>query len=712
MKRDNSRRSFIRMSALSGVGLRLGGSFPLIFSETGESLSSIESTIKNDYLEGNPFVPNRAASWWCTLEDLQWSQKHIVEKIKRRAEGFAKAKIDTAINFGFHMRFDFSNYFGQLHGYYANVCEELHTYGIRFMDHYSCNHVARPRGEADFKSINKFQRHSVLLFHDPVAAQYAQYEGHKFNDICEVDLRDGKRGYARQYQLEAFCHNNPAFLDMHQKYLGRLVREVPFDGIEVDDMCSYPGNTTCGCKYCRDRFKRDYGHSIPTFPDTSFFGDITKDMLKWGNYENPAFRDWIRMKTESIVDHVKIIKNVIGNKPLMTCSSSTGPIFLNAVALNLEKMAPHLDLFMLENVGTNVKNVDWVLMDAEALHQKDIALKRGNAPILALSYTIYEVGAYLGWALSRYWGVSNWSSTLNYRLEEDPPHPMEQEDVISRFNNWEIKNSNLDHREGNDLVEVRLVNNSYCRENGWRDKDGFEHWDRSKAWSAQLVNNNVGYCFVRSTELADETALLNEISPLILDGVACISDKQFTAIKSYLSKGGIAWLALPFGIYDEKGFERKVPLSVELIKNNYKKLVQIDTALSSNPLQKLILEGRFHPVIKQLKGDSRWAVRIRIYKDKPVIHFMNRALLAVPDTVVKDISGIPILKDIESTLKEGDLVYEINASKLRLPEVSLLSPEIYDEQKPVNISNLQNGFSTLRLNLDGIKIYAVVQTVK
>ncbi len=91
------------------------------------------------------FIPNRAASWWCTLADLQWPQKPVLDKIKRRADGFAKAGIDTAINFGFHNRFDFANYFSQLHGYYASVCEALHQRGIRFMDHYSCNDVTRPR---------------------------------------------------------------------------------------------------------------------------------------------------------------------------------------------------------------------------------------------------------------------------------------------------------------------------------------------------------------------------------------------------------------------------------------------------------------------------------------------------------------------------------------------------------------------------------------
>ncbi len=58
---------------------------------------------------------------------------------------------------------------------------------------------------------------------------------------------------------------------MHQKYLQRLLKEVPIDGIEVDDMGNYPEPTTCGCKYCRERFKKDYGHEIPPFDEKSFW---------------------------------------------------------------------------------------------------------------------------------------------------------------------------------------------------------------------------------------------------------------------------------------------------------------------------------------------------------------------------------------------------------------------------------------------------------
>lgn len=709
---NSNRREFMKISALSGLSLGLADNVLAAYLNRQEK-PGLAHPLDSGPSRILTFKPHRATSWWCTIEDLQWSQKKITDKIKRRAAAFAEARIDTAINFGFHIRFDYSNYFGQLHGYYANVCEELHKYKIRFMDHYSCNHVQRPRGEAEFRKLHRGQRHHVLLFHDPVAAQYAQYEGYKFNDICEVDLLDGGRGYAKQYQMETFCHNNPDFLDMHQKYLIRLMKEVPFDGIEVDDMCTYAGLTTCGCKYCRERLKKDYDRDLPAFGDESFWGDTTKPMLQWGNYENPAFRDWISMKTDAIVDHVKMIKSTLGDKPLMSCCSSTGPITLNAISLDLEKIAPYLDFFMLENVGTNINSVDWIEKDAEALHQKDIAAKRGNAPAIALSYTIYEEGAYFGWSLSRFWGVSNWSSTLNGRLEEDPADAREVEDLIDPLNNWEINNSDLDYRDGQDVVEVRLVNNRYCRENGWRDKDDLEHWDRCLAWSSQLVRNNVGYRFLRSEELADEAALSKEDTPVILDGVACVSDKQIKAIKTYLSKGGIAWMAMPFATHDEKGFKRTASISKELIAGNYKNLVILDSAVKSDPLLKLISEGRFKPVLRQVAGDSRWAARIRIHeKETLVIHFMNRALAAVPHLILKDNSGVPILKEIESGIKDDDLKYEINTKGLRLHGLSVMSPEFGDKQRTVDIRTRENGYSILNVNLEGLKVYAVVQKTK
>ncbi|HBK32237.1 MAG TPA: hypothetical protein DEF88_14740 [Porphyromonadaceae bacterium] len=707
-----SRRKFIKHALISSVGLgiantSIASSMPEKGPQTKITLPDVSKMISTP--PDIPFVPKRVASWWVTIEDLQWPQKSIRDKIKRRAEAFAEAKIDMAVNYGFHIRFNYANYFGHIHGYMANVCEELHKYGIKYMDHYSCNHIHRPKNQEEFRKLHKSHRHHVLLFHDPVAADYAQYEGHLFNDLCEVDIRDGSRGYAAQYQMEAFCHNNPNFLDMHVKYLKRLLNDVPIDAIEVDDMCDYVGLAACGCPYCRERFKRDYGRDIPPFNDPDFWGDTSKPMLEWGNYENPVFREFIRMKIDGIVDHVKLVKSVVGNIPLMSCCSSTGPILLNSISLDLEKMAPYLDFFMLENVGTNVNSINWVSKDAEALHQKDIARQRGNSPAIALSYTIYEKGGYLGWALSRFWGVANWSSTHNQRLEEDPVDAREMEDVIHEWNNWEVTNSDLDYTKGNDWVEVRLVSNSYCRDNGWRDENGKEHWDRLKAWSRLLVKHNVGYRFLRTEELADGNALKKESTPLILDGVACVSDVQYNALCSYLASNGKAWLAYPFGTHDEKGFKRPVPLSNKLIKLFGKKITIIRSAIDSDPLSELMDKGEFSPVITQTGGDPRWAVRMRMNDGKFTMHFMNTAMKPVPHPTIKDNQGLAIIQDIDSFITNNRLSYEIKLKSLPSQQLRLMSPETNDKKQIINLKKNKSGAYRFDVDLSDIKIYALLQ---
>jgi hypothetical protein len=711
----DNRRTFIKKTIVSGLGMGLGSTFsrtvaePVSRAVTKPGLPDVSKLAPQ--APDIPFVPRRAASWWNTIEDLQWPQKQVRDKIKRRAEAFAEAKIEMAVNFGFHCRFDFSNYFGQVHGYLAEVCEELHKYGIKFMDHFSCNNVFRPRNENEFRVLQRGQRHVVLLFHDPVAAKHAQYEGYFFQYLCEVEISDGSRGYARQYQMESFCHNNPGFLDMHIKYLKRLLNEVPIDAIEVDDMCDYPGLAACGCQYCRERFRKDYGREIPPFEDKSFWGDTSKPMLLWGNYNNSAFREFLRMKADGIVDHVRQIKHTVGAKPLMTCCSSTGPIVLNSISLNLERMAPYLDFFMLENCGTNVRSANWCLMEAEALHQKDIAKQRGNAVAIALSYTIYEKGGYLGWAISRFWGVANWSSTLNERLEESPADGREMEDVISEWNNWEVNHSHLDYRKGEDLPEVRLISNSYCRYNGWRDDQGKEHWDRLRAWSQLLIKHNIGYRFLRMDELADAKALKKECTPLVLDGVACVSDAQFKALSSYLASGGTAWLALPFGAYDENGYKRDAPLSDKLLRQYQKRVTIIETATDSDPLPELIKSGKFRSVIEQIKGDTRWAARIRMYEGKLTVHFMNTAMQPVPHPTLKDNGGISILQDIDSQIKDNQLSYRI---RLKLPgdlPLEVMSPETGGKRQITTLKK-EKGYFVLDIDLSRMKIYAIAQPFK
>jgi hypothetical protein len=271
-------------------------------------------------------------------------------------------------------------------------------------------------------------------------------------------------------------------------------------------------------------------------------------------------------------------------------------------------------------------------------------------------------GGYLGWALGRFWGVANWSSTLYGRLEEDPANAKGVEEIIRPYNVWEKKYSDIDPDGGLEFAELRLVSSSACRENGWRDTEGREQWDRVQDWSKQLVEHNIGYRLVRGEELGDVNALLKGQGPVVMDGVACISDRQWNVIREYISKGGVVWIEGPFGTHDEKGFKREKPLSVKTRQGG---------------LRALLASGKLKPMLRQVGGDKGWAVRLRRHGGKLYMHFLNFGG-----------SG-------------GKLVYAYYGNGV------LRSPELGGETRAVADEGGQ-----LTVDLTGIQTYAVVEISK
>jgi len=651
------------------------------------------------------FKPKKMASWWNDIDVVLWPDITVKNKIKKRAKAFHEAGIDAVMNYGLHMRFDYADYFQNVHGYLKDVCDELHKYGIKFVDHYSCNLIERPRDLDEFYKLHRSHRHHILLHKDFKAAEYAQYEGHNFRDICEVDLRDGSRGYTPNYQAELFCHNNPGFLDMHKKYLQRLIEEVPIDAIEVDDMCEYGGLTVCGCEYCRERFRRDYGYEIPPLDDKEFWGDTSGHHYTWGNYKNPAFRAYLKMRNDSVKDHIRMVKETVGDIPLFTCCSSTGPMILNALSLDLENSEDILDLVMLENCGLIPNAVNWVGKDAEALQQRDIAKKMGNAPAIALSYTTFDDSAYFGWALARFWGATNWSSTMSGRLDDVPDDLPKEEQLVKSIYRWEEQFSPIDPLKCEDIVNVRLVNSRYNRVNGWRNEKGLEAWNLVNGWAQAFVRNNVGYRFVRYIELGDAEALLSENTPIVMESNACVSDAQFDAIKTYLSNGGKMIMTLPFGLNDENGFEREIALSEELLSANYPGLIIVK---GSEDLPDLIEKGIVSPTVKILSGDKRRVFRAKIDSEKRLmIHIMNTALTGVPHKWISTF-GNKVLDKIESQLT--DHIYEIEVSGEALPELRDCKVKSFEfaGNKDIDITKTENGYK-IRFDLSGSGIYAVIE---
>ncbi len=652
-------------------------------------------------------TPQHVASWWSVAEDLLWPEKRVKDKIRRRADALAAAGVDTVIQFGFHFRFDFAPYFGAMHGYFREIAEALHERNIRFLDHYSCNLIARPASEEERIKYHTFQRHHVTLYPDAVAATTAGYGGFRFNDLREIDIVTGAPAYTSAYQAELFCHNNPDFLAMHEAYLKRQLSEIPLDGLQQDDMGTYNFFRSCGCRHCRERFLRGYGHVLPPVSDAMFWGDTRQNPRIWGNYENPAFRDWIRMRYSIVREHLVMVKRVLGEeRTLLTCCSCSGPQILNSLGLSYEHFIEPCDWVMLENCGLDCESVHWARMEPEAALHKSIGFAKSekSAPAVACSYAVYDDSAYLGWALAHFWGVVNWISTLRHD-GEDNPDDKEEAALIGSLNEWD---RNYDKGgSGEDIVEVAIAFLGANKENGFASADGQEYWLRAKAWSLALLEKNIGYRFVTSREVSNLGRLADARIPLILDSCSCVSDQEHAGILAFLARGGQMWVVPPFGTHDERGNPRK--------PSDHDTLSGIVRTLPLKPpadlLKDLIQDHVFEPRIVVTGANQSWKIRLRKTSGGLTLYFLNQALEGVPHPTAMDRWGQSrVLETIRSTAVDEPVSFTLDTAGLAPVEPhewKLYSPEI-GEPRSLDIRTLAPGKFRFFVSLTGIRLYACV----
>ena len=150
----------------------------------------------------------RMASWWLHWQDLRWPDPDNLDKIKLRAEGFAKANVTAAMLFGAHFRWDFLPVFPLLHDYIATVAEELHNYGIKLFDHHSVNLVHRYKTREEMRHVMRDSGPHLPFSPTFDAAKTWQFNGKYLNDWRMIDVRNNQPLWFPQYTAEGFCHRN------------------------------------------------------------------------------------------------------------------------------------------------------------------------------------------------------------------------------------------------------------------------------------------------------------------------------------------------------------------------------------------------------------------------------------------------------------------------------------------------------------------------
>lgn len=356
----------------------------------------------------------RLTNWWIKWEDLKWPSPDALDRIKYKADKYVEANITTAVIYGCHFRWDYMPYFTLLHDYLATVAEALHERGIKLYDHHSVSLVHRYSTRDEMRHVMLHSGPHIPFCPSREAAATWEYNGKRLNDMRFIDVKTGEPLYFPQYAAEGLCYRNPQFKEAYQEYALSLIRDTGIDGLMADDTVHFMHMHSCGCAHCRAELKRRSGIDLPPIEDQSF----------WGNFDNPAWLDWIDLRFDSTAEFHRDLRKVLPKDfPLMSCgpTSAVGTAVGNSA--DARKFLEGCNYTNLELCGNTppykhdpvTTNRPLGIQIVNASHHQAAAREKG-VRCYGTGYGFTEPSANIIWAVNRFLDADCHFSTLKPRL--------------------------------------------------------------------------------------------------------------------------------------------------------------------------------------------------------------------------------------------------------------------------------------------------------
>lgn len=134
----------------------------------------------------------------------------------------------------------------------------------------------------------------------------------------------------------------------------------------------------------------------------------------------------------------------------------------------------------------------------------------------------------------------------------------------------------------------------------------------------------------------------------------------------------------------------------------------IDPELGPAILAELTRKQAFAPRLRQISGPTGWSARLRLHGQRLCLHLLNANLQGEPHPTILGGRGEQILYRINAEPAREPLVLEVDCAGLpSLAHATLDSPDL-PAARPVIIESAGNERLRLTLNLEGIRLYAMV----
>ena len=501
----------------------------------------------------------RISTWWIKMPDLYWPDPDNLDRIKRRAEGFAKANVSAAMIFGTHFRWDYIPYLPLLHDYLATVAEELHSYGIKLYDHHSVNLVHRYDTREELRRVMTHSGPHLPFSPSREAAASWTYKGMLLNNWRMQDVRTGEPLYLPHYTAEGFCHRNPEFIYAYKEYLKELIADTGIDGLSADDGMYYMQYNACGCDHCRAELRRRSGIDLPPVEDRSF----------WFNWDNPAWNDWVDLRFDATGEFFSSVAEILPEGFMLTgCGTMSASNVAPGMGSDARQFLRGCNYVNMEMVGNPVpykhdpvtRNYPPIMRVCNASHHQACAREKGTRAFNT-GFAHTTIVADHAWAISKFLGADAWIGTLKPRLglpESILETLPKEEDIVGEAFSFEKNHPELFSGE---LAAQLAVYFSY------ETRNHTMFGNLSKGYSADYMQTLTA---LFRNGICAHTVFVFPENPekyplVLLPSAAKMTENEIKAMEIYLSNGG---KILAFGPYAGQNgvytISNRVPLGEEL----------------------------------------------------------------------------------------------------------------------------------------------------
>ena len=484
----------------------------------------------------------RFVSWWIEWADLDWPDADNLDRIRRRADRMAECSASAAIVFGTHFRWDWLPYFEIVHDYLATVADELHRRGLKLYDHHSVNLVHRYDTRREMRDVILHSRPHLPFSPSREAAAAWRYNGSLLNDWRMIDTTTLKPLYFPQYAAEGFCHRNPDFIAAYCRYVEKLIADTAIDGISTDDTKHYMHFRSCACPVCRRALMERAGIDLPPASDAGF----------WGNWDNPAWRDWIDLRFESTAIFQKAVRDVLPeNFPMMSCGGNSAGGNAPSSGSDAVHFLKGCNVQHLELCGNTPPykhdpgtwNRPIITHFANASYDA-AAAERAGARCVCVGFGFVEATANIIWAVNKAMGANCWFSTLKGRLGLPASELAKLPDDISpagRAFGFEKRHPEL---FGTRLI--RQLGVFFSRETRDHTLFGSLTAGHSQDFSQTLqLVAGAGIGAGTVLEIPENT---DEYRLLVLPGVARLTERETVRVRNFAAAGGKVLINGPSGL--------------------------------------------------------------------------------------------------------------------------------------------------------------------